>query len=68
MYTCGVSGASYSIDDVSQRVEAIAAALGHLLSWFPNGHSEWAKVVAIYSHNSVGFIHHRSLLTVPSRR
>ncbi|KPM40118.1 hypothetical protein AK830_g6418 [Neonectria ditissima] len=53
MYTCGVSGASYSVDNVSQRVEAIAAALGHLLSWSPNQGSEWAKVVAIFSHNSI---------------
>ncbi|TPX11484.1 uncharacterized protein E0L32_007903 [Thyridium curvatum] len=53
MYTCGLSGISYSVDDVKHRTEAIAASLGDVMSWSPNKGNEWDKVVAIYSYNSV---------------
>lgn len=53
MYTCGVTGKSLSVADVGEQVEAVAAALGHVLSWSPNEGSEWDKAVAVFSHNSV---------------
>lgn len=53
MYTCGVSGMSYSVTEVRQRVEAVAAALGRILSWSPTQGSEWDKIVAVFSHNAV---------------
>lgn len=52
-YTCGMSGRTYSTAQVAQRVEALAAALAKEFGWSPNQGSEWEKVVAIYSFNSV---------------
>ena len=52
-YTCGISGRTYSTPQVAQRVEALARALAKEFGWHPNKGSEWEKVVAIYSFNSV---------------
>ncbi|UPK95250.1 hypothetical protein LCI18_006185 [Fusarium solani-melongenae] len=56
MYTCGVTGRSLSVADVGEQIEAVAAALGHVLSWLPNEGNEWDKAVAVFSHNSVDAI------------
>ena len=52
-FTCGISGRTYSTAQVAQRVEALARALAKEFGWHPNKGSEWEKVVAIYSFNSV---------------
>lgn len=52
-FTCGISGRTYSTARVAQRVEALARALAKEFGWHPNKGSEWEKVVAIYSFNSV---------------
>lgn len=50
----GISGHSYSIQELGQRVELLSTALASRLGWSPNTGSSWDKVVAIYSLNTVG--------------
>ena len=49
----GITGKSYSRDDIQQRVEWLAAGLARELGWSVNEGSPWDKVVAIYSLNTV---------------
>lgn len=55
-FTCGVTGKSYSVLEVRERVESLARALADILNWTPNEGSEWDKVIAVFSLNSVSFI------------
>ncbi|KAL1956752.1 hypothetical protein VTO42DRAFT_6805 [Malbranchea cinnamomea] len=55
-YTCGLSGRTYSTAKIAERVEALARALAKEFGWHPNKGSEWDKVVAIYSFNSIDFL------------
>lgn len=52
-FTCGLSGSQYSIYEVKERVHALARSLANELQWTPNGGSEWDKVVAVFSVNTV---------------
>ena len=52
-FTCGLTGRSFSTAKVAERVDALARALANEFGWQPNKGSEWDKVVAIYSFNSV---------------
>ncbi|KAL4941950.1 hypothetical protein BDV06DRAFT_212245 [Aspergillus oleicola] len=51
----GISGVSYSIEVLRQRVENLARSLAARLDWLPTRGSPWEKVVAIYSVNTVDF-------------
>lgn len=53
-FTCGLSGRTYSASKVAERVDFLARALAKEFNWNPNQGSEWDKVAAIYSLNSVG--------------
>ncbi|KAL9628080.1 MAG: hypothetical protein Q9164_007398 [Protoblastenia rupestris] len=52
-FTCGVTGKSYSAPEVKSRVEWLATALAAELGWAPNEGSDFDKVVAIYSINTI---------------
>ena len=52
-FTCGLSGAEYSALEVRDRVEKLARGLANDLSWHPNKGTEWDKVVAVFSLNTV---------------
>ena len=52
-FTCGLSGAEYSITQVRERVHALASSLSKELGFLPNKGSEWDKVICIYSLNTV---------------
>lgn len=52
-FTCGISGVGYSALEVRNRVEHLAKALTKELAWDPNSGSEWDKVVAVFSLNTV---------------
>ncbi|KAL4812985.1 hypothetical protein BDW67DRAFT_193115 [Aspergillus spinulosporus] len=53
---CAVSGQSYTIKTIADRVDALARSLGRELGWFPNTGSPWNKVVGIFSFNTLDFL------------
>lgn len=53
-FTCGLSGRTYSASKVAERVDFLSRALAKEFGWHPNQGTEWDKVAAIYSFNSVG--------------
>lgn len=52
-FTCGFTGKSYSAEEVVQRVDSMSRGLAKELGWEPNKGSEWDKVLAIFSFNTV---------------
>lgn len=52
-FTCGLSGKSYSALEVVDRVDYLARALAKEFGWQPNKGSEWDKVLAIFSVNTI---------------
>lgn len=48
-----ISGKSYLIENLRERVELLARSLAQNLGWSPNAGDPWDKVVAIYSINTV---------------
>lgn len=53
LFVDGISGHSYSAQEIRQRIEWLSTALANRLGWSPNTGSPWDKVVAIYSLNTV---------------
>lgn len=53
---CGITGLSYSIFEVQERVEHLARAIAKDLDWHPNHGTEWDKVVGVYSANTVSLV------------
>lgn len=53
MFTCGVTGKSYSALEVKERVDYLARGLAKELGWQPNQGSEWDKVVGVFSANTL---------------
>ncbi|PLB49028.1 acetyl-CoA synthetase-like protein [Aspergillus steynii IBT 23096] len=51
----GVSGLSYTIEVLRERVENLSRSLAARLNWSPTRGSPWEKVVAIHSVNTVDF-------------
>jgi hypothetical protein len=52
-FTCGVTGKTYSMLDVKERVDYLARGLAKELGWKPNQGGEWDKVIAVWSPNTV---------------
>lgn len=52
-FTCGLSGKTYSTLDVKERVDYLARGLAKELGFHPNQGSEWDKVIAVFSLNTV---------------
>lgn len=52
-YTCGLSGRSYTASEVKQRTDYLARAISKKLEFAPNEGTEWDKVVALFSLNTV---------------
>ncbi|KAF2688388.1 acetyl-CoA synthetase-like protein [Lentithecium fluviatile CBS 122367] len=53
MFTCGLTGKEYSTLEVRERVDFLARGLSKELGWHPNQGSEWDKVIAVFSVNTV---------------
>ncbi|KAL4995967.1 hypothetical protein BDV10DRAFT_122716 [Aspergillus recurvatus] len=53
---CAVSGQSYTITTIAERVDALARSLGRELGWSPNTGSPWDKVIGIFSFNTLDFL------------
>lgn len=52
-FTCGFSKKTYSALDVVERVDSLSRALAKEFNWAPNEGTEWDKVVAVFSVNTV---------------
>lgn len=52
-FICGLTGKSYDVYQVKERVESLAAALSKEFNWQPNDGSDWDKVLGIFSANAV---------------
>ncbi|KAK2809773.1 hypothetical protein FQN49_008590, partial [Arthroderma sp. PD_2] len=55
-FICGITGRTYSITQVAERVDVLSRALAKEFGWHPSRGSEWEKVVGIYSFNSVDYL------------
>ncbi|RSL76316.1 hypothetical protein CEP51_010077 [Fusarium floridanum] len=55
-YTCGVTGQARSAAETAERVEYLARALAKNTDLHPLEGTEWDRVVAIYSLNTVDYI------------
>lgn len=53
---CALSGKSYTIPDIKNRVSNLSKALSKRFGWSPNSDSPWNKVVAILSPNTIDFL------------
>jgi len=53
MFTCGLTGKEYSSLEVRERVDFLARGLAKELGWQPNQGTEWDKVIAVFSVNTV---------------
>ncbi|ORY17230.1 hypothetical protein BCR34DRAFT_671304 [Clohesyomyces aquaticus] len=52
-FTCGLSGKTYSSLEVKERVDYLARGLAKEFGWSPNAGSEWDKVIAVFSVNTL---------------
>ncbi|KAJ4858308.1 AMP-binding enzyme domain-containing protein [Trichoderma breve] len=52
-FTCGITGKSYSAVEVKNRIEWLSAALASELGFEVNGRSEFDKVIALFSVNTI---------------
>jgi len=52
-FTCGLTGKTYSSLDVKERVDYLARGLAKELGFHPNKGSEWDKVIAVFSVNTL---------------
>ncbi|KAL2221098.1 4-coumarate-CoA ligase [Thermoascus aurantiacus ATCC 26904] len=52
-FVCGITGRGYTAAEVKLRVDYLARGLARDLGWEPNKGSEWDKVVAIFSLNTI---------------
>lgn len=52
-FTCGATGKTYSTLEVKDRVDYLARGLAKELGFQPNQGTEWDKVIAVFSVNTV---------------
>lgn len=52
-FTCGLTGKAYSALEVKERVDYLARALSKELHFDPNDGTEYDKVIAVFSVNTV---------------
>lgn len=52
-YTCGLTGKSYSSQEVANHVDLLARSLSKEFGWLPNEGSEWDKTLAVFALNTV---------------
>lgn len=53
-FTCGLTGKTYPPSEVAKRIQCLARALGEELECKVDEGSEFDKVIAIFSVNTVG--------------
>ena len=52
-YTCGITGKTYTANDVAKRTDHLSRAIAQILHFDPNEGTEWDRVVGLYSLNTV---------------
>lgn len=55
-FICGLSGKAPTGPEVREQVEHLAKGLSKELGWSPNEGTEWDKVVAVFSVNTVSCV------------
>ncbi|KAL6167490.1 hypothetical protein ACJQWK_06913 [Exserohilum turcicum] len=55
-FTCGLTGKTYSSLEVRERVDYLARGLAKELGFQPGSGSEWDKVIAVFSVNTIDTI------------
>ncbi|KAL7808139.1 hypothetical protein V8C44DRAFT_336586 [Trichoderma aethiopicum] len=55
-YTCGITGTTYTAAQVAERTDCMARAISKRLGFNPHEESEWERVVAIYSVNTIDYL------------
>ncbi|CAG9961939.1 unnamed protein product [Clonostachys byssicola] len=56
MFTCGITGTSYTASEAFRRTDFLSRGLRKALRWNVNEGTEWDRVVAIFSYNTVDYI------------
>lgn len=52
-YTCGITGKTYTVNEVAKRADYLSRAIAQILHFDPNEGTEWDRVVGLYSLNTV---------------
>jgi hypothetical protein len=52
-FTCGISGKTYTAQEMVDRTDLLARALAKEFGWQPNQGTEWDKVAGIFALNTV---------------
>ena len=52
-FTCGLTGKTFTVQQVKERVDALARGLLKELGWEVNKGTEWDKVVGVFAPNTV---------------
>lgn len=52
-FTCGLTGEEYSASEVKERVDKLSRSLALELGWAADGGTEWDKVAAVFTLNTV---------------
>ncbi|KAL7938354.1 hypothetical protein V8C35DRAFT_291780 [Trichoderma chlorosporum] len=55
-YTCGITGTTYDAAQVAERTDCMARAISKRLGLNPHEGTEWERVVALYSVNTIDYI------------
>ncbi|KAF4965387.1 hypothetical protein FSARC_6801 [Fusarium sarcochroum] len=55
-YTCGLTGKTRTADEVILREDYLARGIGQALQFDPHVGSEWDRVVAVFSVNTIDYI------------
>ncbi|KAJ5626753.1 Acyl-CoA ligase inpC [Penicillium herquei] len=52
-FTCGITGQTYSSQQIADRTDQIARGLAKEFGWAPNRGTEWDKSLAVFSVNTI---------------
>lgn len=55
-FTCGLTGRTYSLAQMTERIDALARALGKRTGWMVNEGTPWDKVACVFSLNTVDYV------------
>lgn len=58
-YTCGLTGQTYTVAEVRERVDSMAKVIAKRLDWSIANGTEWDKVACVFSWNTVRSKHSR---------
>lgn len=56
MFTCGLTGKTYTVDETIKRVDHLARGMQKELGWQPNKGTEWDKIAGVMAVNTIDTI------------